>query len=199
MARFAKGSGKNITSQTRAFVRSQTAIGQACHDDNSGKIHSIRTAQEMARALNRVGNAIRERYGISSLREITPEMAREYLTNRLAGISQKGLDNERRALQLLNRVGYAMEGVKLERIRTDAGEICYLSGRSYTPSQVSMVAAAQREHNALATQIAHAAGLRNCTHCDQHASSRRARTVTGRPVGSSAAKTSSTPLSAKAA
>ena len=53
-----------------------------------------------------------------------------------------------------------MDGVKLERIRTDAGEIRYPSERAYTPKQVSMIAAAQREHNALATQIAHAAGLR---------------------------------------
>ncbi len=114
----------------------------------------------MARALTRAGNAIRERHGISSLREITPEMAREYLKGRAGSIGQKGLDNERRALQLLNRAGCAMEGVKLERIRTDAGEIRYPSGRAYTPDQVSMIAAAQREHNALATQIAHAAGLR---------------------------------------
>ncbi len=70
------------------------------------------------------------------------------------------MDNERRALQLLGRAGFAMDGVKLERIRTDAGGIRYPSGRAYTPEQVSMIAAAQREHNALATQIAHAAGLR---------------------------------------
>jgi len=160
MARFGKGSGKNIASQARSFVRSQTGIGQARHGDNSGKIHSIRTAQEMARALARAGNTIRERHGISSLREITPEMAREYLKGRAESIGQKGLDNERRALQLLGRAGFAMEGVKLERIRTDAGEIRYPSGRAYTPEQVSMIAGAQREHNALATRIAHAAGLR---------------------------------------
>ncbi len=77
MARFSKGSGKGIASQARSFVRSQTGIGQARHGDNSGRIHSIRTAQEMARALTRAGNTIRERHGISSLREITPEMARE--------------------------------------------------------------------------------------------------------------------------
>jgi len=160
MARFGKGSGKDINSQARSFVRSQTAIGQARHGDHSGKIHSIRTAQEMTRALTRAGNTLRERHGISSLREITPEMAREYLAERAAAISQKGLDNERRALQLLGRAGFAMGDVKLERIRTDAGEIRYPSGRAYTPAQVSMIAAAQREHNALATQIAHAAGLR---------------------------------------
>lgn len=160
MARFGKGSGKDIASQVRAFVRSQTGIGQARHRDESGKIHSIRTAQEMARALTRAGNAIRDRHGISSLREITPEMAMEYLKGRAESIGQKSLDNERRALQLLDRTGFAMEGVKLERIRTDAGETRYPSGRAYTPEQVSMIAAAQREHNALATQIAHAAGLR---------------------------------------
>jgi len=160
MTRFGKGSGKDIAAHAKSFVRSQTGIGQARHGDNSGKIHSIRTAQEMARALARAGNTIRERHGISSLREITPEMAREYLKGRAESIGQKGLDNERRALQLLGRAGFAMEGVKLERIRTDAGEIRYPSGRAYTPEQVSMIAGAQREHNALATRIAHAAGLR---------------------------------------
>jgi len=160
MARFGKGSGKDIASQARAFVRSQTGIGQARHRDDSGRIHSIRTAQEMARALIRAGNAIRERHGISRLRDITPEMAREYLADRAESIGQKGLDNERRALQLLNRPGFAMEGARLEHFRTEAGEVRYPSGRAYTPEQVSMIAAAQREHNALATRIAHAAGLR---------------------------------------
>jgi len=154
------GGKKDIAAQARSFVRSQTAIGEARHRDRSGKIHSIRTAQEMTRALVRAGNAINDRHGIARLSQITPAMAREYLQNRAEVIGQKLLDNERRALQMLNHSKFAMHGVKLERIRTDAGNTRYASGRAYTREHVPMIASGQREHNALATRIAYAAGLR---------------------------------------
>jgi len=154
------GGKKDIAAQARSFVRAQTAIGEARHRDHSGKIHSIRTAQEMTRALVRAGTAIKDRYGVARLSQIAPAMAREYLQNRAEVIGQKLLDNERRALQMLDHSKFAMHGVKLERIRTDAGITRYQSGRAYTREQVSMIAGAQREHNALATRIAYATGLR---------------------------------------
>lgn len=124
-------------------------------------IHSVRTSQEMSRALVRAAETIKAEHDISSLREITPDMARSYLEQRAEEIGQKGLDNERRAIQMLSELkGAEMNGTRLERTRTDAGDVRYPSGRAYTPEQVSMIAAAQREHNALATRIAHAAGLR---------------------------------------
>ncbi len=154
------GGKKDIAAQARAFVRSQTTIGKARHGDKTGKIHSIRTAQEMTRALVRAGNAIKDRHGISRINQITPAMAREYLQNRAEAIGQKLLDNERRALQLMSKPRFSMQGVKLERIRTDAGIKRYPSGRAYTREQVSMIARAQRGHNALATRIAAETGLR---------------------------------------
>lgn len=158
MARFGQ---REIDEQSRSFVASRTSLGQAKHGKDDGLIHSVRTSQEMSRALVRAAETIKAVHDISNLREITPDMARSYLEQRAEEIGQKGLDNERRAIQMLSELkGAEMNGTRLERTRTDAGDTRYPTGRAYTPEQVSLIAAAQREHNALATRIAHAAGLR---------------------------------------
>jgi len=160
MARFSKGVKKDIAVQAKSFVQSKTELGKPRHGDQSGHLHSIRTSQERSRALVRAVNDIKQEYGIHNLSEITKEMAVAYLEKRAEEIGQKSLDNERLALQMLSERKFAMQGEKLERLKTDQGITRYAQGRAYTSKQVEMIAQKQQPHNALATRIAYAAGLR---------------------------------------
>ena len=94
------------------------------------------------------------------LREITPEQAIQYLTDRAVEVGQKTLDMDRQAIQImLQHISkkLAPDG-KLEVIKSEHKQI--LNCRSYMVKQVNMIAEAQSERNALSTRIAHAAGLR---------------------------------------
>ncbi|RMF20769.1 MAG: site-specific integrase [Deltaproteobacteria bacterium] len=87
-------------------------------------------------------------------------MALDYLKARAREVGQKTLDNERTALRLLDAPGYAMHGAHLPRVKAEYERVLYPHGRAYAPEQVRAIAAVQSERNALATLIAHAAGLR---------------------------------------
>ncbi|MDF5501864.1 site-specific integrase, partial [Vibrio parahaemolyticus] len=75
-------------------------------------------------------------------------------------VGQKTLDMERQAIQCMmqNITGKLGQTEKLDVIKSEQQQI--LSSRSYSPEQAKMIADAQTERNALATEIAHAAGLR---------------------------------------
>ncbi len=135
-------------------------IGVPKHGAREKGIHSIRTAEEMARALAFAARRIQREWGVRTLREITPEMARAYLEVRAREVGQKSLDNERAALRLLDRPGYAMHGGHVPRVKAECERRLYPEGRAYTAEQVRAIAAVQSERDALATLIAHAAGLR---------------------------------------
>ena len=94
------------------------------------------------------------------LRDLTAESAVDYLAGRTGDLGQKALDMHRQALQaMLVHVSRRLpEGERLTVVRSlKPGR---KGGRAYTPQQVRMVAAAQRERNALSTLLVHAAGLR---------------------------------------
>jgi integrase len=127
--------------------------------EKSGAIKSLGTARGYTNALTRVAEFVKaERLG--SLRDMTPERAIAYLEQRGEEVGQKQLDMERQAMQSMmqNLTGQLDAGERLTVVKSEHEQI--LSSRSYTPEQVSMVAAAQRENNALSTQIAYSAGLR---------------------------------------
>lgn len=125
----------------------------------NGAIRSLVTAKNYTDALTRVGRFVKEQR--LSLRELTPEMAVNYLNVRGEEVGQKTLDQERHAIQCMmqNLTGKLGENEKLRPDPSEHQQI--LTSRSYTPEQVALVAAAQRETNALSTAIAHAAGLRS--------------------------------------
>ncbi|MDF5533660.1 site-specific integrase, partial [Vibrio parahaemolyticus] len=86
--------------------------------------------------------------------------AHQYLSDRATEVGQKTLDMERQAIQCMmqNITGKLGQTEKLDVIKSEQQQI--LSSRSYSPEQAKMIADAQTERNALATEIAHAAGLR---------------------------------------
>lgn len=95
-----------------------------------------------------------------SLRDLTVAQAHQYLTDRATEVGQKTLDMERQAIQSMmqNVTRKLGQTEKLDVIKSEQQQI--LTSRSYTPEQARMVADAQTERNALATEIAYAAGLR---------------------------------------
>lgn len=122
-------------------------------------IESVGTARNYEQALNRVAEYIQaEKLG--SLREMTKEMAYTYLEIRGQDVGQKTLDMERQAIQCMmqNVTGKMSTTEKLSVIDSEKQQS--LLGRAYTPEQVEAIAANQTERNALATELAHAAGLR---------------------------------------
>lgn len=94
------------------------------------------------------------------LRDLTVERAHQYLNDRSVEVEQKTLDMERQAIQCMMQhvTGKLSTTETLDVIKSEQQQI--LSSRSYSPEQAKMIADAQTERNALATEIAHAAGLR---------------------------------------
>ena len=147
---------RKAKNQAARAVTQRIAVGSARHDNrNDGKVHSFGTARAYQQALTGFTNWLKEKFKNQSLERTTPEQARQYLEERAKTVRQKTLDLDRQALQILPGVG------KLERVksRLDPSPL-ETGGRAYTTVQVRMVAAAQSERHSLATEIAHAAGLR---------------------------------------
>ncbi len=132
-------------------VSQKVALGKARHDHrDDGKIHSVGTARGYGNSLKGSARYMQDNR-LGDLRNMTREIAMQYLTYRAAIVSQKTLDLDRQALQM-------HLGIKLDVIKSE--KETHLSTRSYTASQIERIASAQSERNALATQIAHFAGLR---------------------------------------
>jgi len=118
----------------------------------TGKIHSIATLRKHEFALKKAGEWLERQGGVTRLDAITKDQAKAYLEHRREEVGQKQLDADRLALQLCKKVG-DLERVKTARVETKAG-------RAYTPAQIQRIAQHQADHNALATRIAHNAGVR---------------------------------------
>ncbi len=125
---------------------------------NPARPASLRTVQNHRDCLLQVARRIAANG--RELRDLTPETAEAYLQSRTGDLGQKALDMHRQALQaMLVHVSRRLPpGKRLEVVRSE-GPGRYRS-RAYTPAQVRRVAAAQTPRNALATLVAHAAGLR---------------------------------------
>jgi integrase len=95
-----------------------------------------------------------------SLRDMTPQLAQEYLAERADIVQQPTLDMDRQAIQcMMQHVTHHLRpDDRLERTRStiEHEPEC----RAYTRDQVDAIIEHQTEHNALATEIAYTAGLR---------------------------------------
>ena len=147
---------RKATDQAERMIRRRLALRSARHTNrDDGKIHSRGTARAYQQALTGAAQWLKDKYGKQSLERMTAEQAVRYLEERALTVRQKTLDLDRQALQILPHVG------KLERIKSRLGPSpLETGGRAYTPVQVQMIAAAQSERHALATEVASAAGLR---------------------------------------
>ncbi|MDR8526214.1 site-specific integrase [Shewanella fidelis] len=124
-----------------------------------GVLKSVSTASNYEKSLTQVAKYIQENK-LGSLRQMTPETAKTYLEYRGQAVGQKTLDMERQALQCMMRhvTRQLNEDHKLPVIKSELEEA--LSSRAYPVHQVEIILKAQQPHNALATEISFAAGLR---------------------------------------
>ena len=85
-------------SQSKHAVSQKIALGKGRHDHrNDGQIHSVGTARGYGQALKGVATYQQEHH-LGDLRTVTIEIARQYLAERAALVSQKTLDLDRQAL-----------------------------------------------------------------------------------------------------
>lgn len=125
-----------------------------------GILKSIGTVRNYQAALTRVAEWMRaERFPVG-LQSLTSQQAHHYLEMRSHSVGQSALNLERQAIQTMFQhlthelaVGHTLPVVKSELDQA-------LKSRAYTREQVALVALAQLQRNALATEIAYAAGLR---------------------------------------
>lgn len=123
-------------------------------------LRSVGTVRNYEQALTRVTEWVKATRACNGLRALTPAQAIDYLDCRGESVGQKTLDMERQAIQAMMQhvTGALRRGETLPVIRSEHPQV--LAGRAYTPDQTTLVAGAQTEKNALATALAHAAGLR---------------------------------------
>lgn len=121
-------------------------------------IQSVGTVRNYEQALKNVATTL-ARSG-ESLKDLTPETAKSYLADRATEVGQKTLDMERQAIQaMMQHVTHQLDRTeRLEVIKSEHQQV--LEGRAYTQEQVAMISEAQTDKHSLATEIAHAAGLR---------------------------------------
>ena len=151
MAKFAK----NV--DPKAVAEKQAAnVMKQMQGKNLSSVGTVRNYEERLTIVAQHVNAEFK----CGLRDLTVEQAHQYLTDRATEVGQKTLDMERQAIQSMmqNVTGKLGQTEKLDVIKSEHQQI--LSSRSYTPEQANIVSGAQTERNALATEIAHAAGLR---------------------------------------
>lgn len=164
---------KSLAEQAESSLKKHLAVGlpksgvSLIGDTPYKQFTSMRSFKETAQTLARVANYM----GVERLKHITPEQAQTYLYDRQnhdrAGrnilheeysdkrnaslVSQKTLDAERKALSIFL-------GQNIARIYS--AQQSTLKSRAYTNYQVDAVIKHQTKGYALATKIAHDAGLR---------------------------------------
>lgn len=138
----------------------QQALSVAKDFTRNKVLDSVRTVDNYRNALERVTDNMQQ-YGIGDrLRDLTPDTARQYLEIRASEVGQSQLNMERQAIQaMMHHVTKELSTTdKLTVVKSEKETI--LQSRAYTAEQVQAIANSQTERNALATEIAHSAGLR---------------------------------------
>jgi len=150
MPSFAKAS-----TQAARAVRRAAAIGSDRHSSrNDGRVHGLGTARNYEQALKLAADWDKANGG-KGLEYFDHDRAMAYLAERSKTVGQSTLDLDRQALQILPHVDH------LDRVRSELDRPGLADqGRAYTPTQIQAITEAQTPRNALATEIAHAAGLR---------------------------------------
>lgn len=119
------------------------------------EIASVGTARNYEQALSQFGTYLASQ-GLH-IKDVGKAEAISYLEQRAEAVGQKSLDLDRQAIQAaLMHTGAIQE--RLAVIKSEHQQV--LEARAYTSQQVEMIADRQTEKHALATEIAHAAGLR---------------------------------------
>jgi integrase len=142
------------------FSSAETQASKVTHQlEKNGDIKSVGTFRNYEQALKNVADYLKSE-DLSSLNNLTPETATQYLVDRAVEVGQSQLDQERQAMQsLLHNFNHQLPSSQtLDVIKSEKESV--LASRAYTPEQNKIIADHQNQKNGLATQIAYAAGLR---------------------------------------
>lgn len=129
-----------------------------------GELDSVRTVGNYQSALKQVAEWVKSEYregrGPGDLKSMTPADAVTYLEQRGQEVGQSQLNMERQAVQMMQQrlTDQLPQGERLPVVKSELDQA--LSSRAYSTWQTHETASRQTPHNALATQIATAAGLR---------------------------------------
>ena len=156
------------------FAKPATQAASVMKQLQGSHLKSVGTVRNYETRLKQITAYLQE-HRLGSLRDMTPASALDYLRKRATEVGQKTLDMERQALQsMMQHVthqlspGKTLEVIKSSALRSKSGKPGKPSlgrrlseeSRLYSRDQVALIATRQSTHNALATEIAHAAGLR---------------------------------------
>ena len=122
-------------------------------------IESCGSVRNYEQALKTACDYLKE-YRLGALREMTPEIAKNYLDIRAQECAQSTVDMDRQALEkMMQHVTNKLDNQqKLPIVKSQLDTT--LSTRSYTPAQIKAILAHQRPQQAFTTQLCYAAGLR---------------------------------------
>jgi len=142
------------------FAKAETQASKMVHELNeAGAISSVGTFRNYEQALTQIAQSFKDA-GLPSINNLTPQQAKEYLSDRATQVKQPSLNLERQAMQkVMQHYNHAL-GPKetLPVIKSELQTI--KSSRAYTTEQTREVISHQTPHNAISTEIAHIAGLR---------------------------------------
>lgn len=162
------------TAKMAKFAKPAKQAASVMKQLQGNHIKSVGTVRNYESRLKQITVYLQEER-LGSLRDMTPVSALNYLRARAAVVGQKTLDMERQALQsMMQHVTHQLPaGKTLEVVKSIApkshtgkpgqptlGRRLAEESRLYTRDQVALIATRQSPRNALATEIAYAAGLR---------------------------------------
>lgn len=145
--------------QGRTFAKGRTQAERATQEmRRTGQVAGLGTARTYADGLKTLHDWMRQKGG-GALHELSIKRARQFLSERAGQVSQSTLDRDRQAIQsLLQHTGKLRLDQRLPVIQAERQQ--KLEPRAYSPDQVRAIRDRMAPHNALASEIAHAAGLR---------------------------------------
>jgi len=142
------------------YAKAETQASKVVHAlQEQGEIKSVGTFRNYQQALTQVAQALKDA-NMPSINNLTPQIANDYLASRALEVKQSQLNMERQAMQkVMQHFNHNLSPKEtLPVVKSELKEV--LQSRAYTPEQIREIATHQTPHNAISTEIAHAAGLR---------------------------------------
>ncbi len=142
------------------YAKAETQASKMVHALNdAGAIKSVGSFRNYEQALTQIAQNFKDN-GLPSINNLTPQQATEYLVDRATQVQQPSLNLERQAMQKVMQ-HYNHNLAPKETLPVVKSELQTIqASRAYTSEQIREIVAHQTPHNAISTEIAHAAGLR---------------------------------------
>ena len=139
---------RTLKEQAKAVINARTGR-ESSVPGNYKPVQSVRSQGDLIMALAKIAKDL----NVKRIKQITPEIAEFYLTQRRENFSsQKSLDRDRKALSIALNEAFP-------RYKAISDQVLF--SRAYSKKQITEITSGMRKQNALATMIAYCAGLRS--------------------------------------